>query len=273
MIAFIFSLIFINAVWADPFLRWTTATQIVEQHEFYQNNEVITKPQNSWQTLFGILYQDATLKDNKDCLFYRVPGEEGGILKLRSISPAEKCDDYQYQQGDKEWTQLKALQYTIEDNYINITLTHAHYRIERWDIPLLNVFERKKPTNSQSSAEYRAAKMIFLTPSAADKSIRPVPVRINIAKLCHAVADDCREIMPSECWKCPEGWYEIPNGCPQGPKYCGVITCGQKNRPACRRGLVWQRKEADYGCRSDHSFAYCAEGLTIQCQGALPYCI
>ena len=264
----------INVSYADPSWKWTNAIKIVDKHEFYTNNEIIVRPKNSWQTLFGVLYHDSNLKTLKDCLYYKVPGDgEAGTLKMKTI-PAEKpCEEFLFAVGDQEWKGLKALQYSLDDKLLSVSLTTAQFQVEKWDVPLFNVFSHPEPKLSMSSAEYRSPKVMYLTPYKGMATIRPEKGSpLSDKKLCHDVNEICEEKSPSICSECSNGWYEIPNGCPEGPKYCGNLGCGQKSQPACRRGIMYQREEKVYNCVEDSSFAYCSKGLTLQCQGNLPYC-
>jgi hypothetical protein len=271
---FYFILLMMNAAHADPTWKWSNSIKIVEKHEFYVNNEVIIRPKDSWQTLFAVLYHDSNLKTFKDCIFYKVPGSETGILKLKTITADKKCEDFLYRPGDQEWKNLKALQFSVKENLLSISQTDANFQIEKWDVPLFNVFEHPKPIGLMSSAEYRSPKAIYLTPYKGILTIRPeAATPIQDKKICHDISEDCEEKSPSTCSQCSEGWYEMPNGCVQGPKYCGSIECGLKNQPACRRGMKYQRVQTEYRCREDHSFAYCAKGLRVECHVNLPYCI
>lgn len=261
---------------AKPTGRWMTALEVVEKHEFYQNNEVILKPKGSWQTLFAVIYTDGQLRRKKDCVYYRVPSEEPGILKIKTIDSKGSCEEHLFQPGDEEISGLKSLQYSITDQDISLYLTHQKFKIERWNVPLLNIHKRPSPRPLLSSAEYRSPKMIFLSPSNKDLKTE-LPKKIGLLQdneKCHHISDDCKELAPSRCHECPEGWSEIPNGCPVGPKVCGVHRCGLKHQPACRRGLKYQRKdEKKFDCRIDNGFAYCSKGHSIQCQGSEAWCL
>ncbi len=272
MIFSIFFFIF-GLAHADPSWRWTNATKIVEKHEFYTNNEMITRPANSWQTLFAVLYNDANLKTFKDCLFFKVPGEEPGILKLKTIGQNDKCESFIFSPGDEQWTDIKALQFSVEGKFLSLSITNKKFEVEQWSAALFNVFSHPEPKMLMSSAEYRSPKVMYLTPYKGTKMVRPQKSLLQDLKVCHEVSDDCKILSPSVCSQCPNGWHEITNGCPQSPKFCGQKECGQKNGPACRRGFKYQKKEIPFSCRDDSSFAYCAKGLTIQCQGNLPYCL
>ena len=263
-----------NVSYADPSWKWANAIKIVDKHEFYKNNEIIERPKNSWQTLFGVLYHDSNLKTLKDCVYYKVPGEdEAGILKLKTVAADKACGEFLYAPGDQEWKNLKAVQYSLTEQILNVSITTGKFEIEKWDVPLFNVFENPEPKLLMSSAEYRSPPVMYLTPYKGAAAIHPVKgTALADKKLCHDVNEVCEEKSPSICSQCSNGWYEVPNGCAQGPKYCGDLGCGQKAQPACRRGMKFQRVEKTYNCVEDSSFAYCAKGFTVQCQGNLPYC-
>jgi hypothetical protein len=273
MILFV-CLFIISFVHADPSWKWTNAIKIVEKHEFYVDNEVIVKPKDSWQLLFAVLYHDSNLKTYKDCIFYRVPGLEMGTLKIKSVPANTGCEKFLYEPGDQEWKDLKAVQYSLLGNLLTLSQTNSKFQIETWNVPLFNVFEHPAPKGLMSSAEYRSPRAIYLAPYKGVLAVRPQPSTLKLdKKICHDVGDDCLEKTPSVCTQCPEGWYEIPNGCGQGPKFCGSVECGLKNQPACRRGMKFQRIKSEYQCGEDQLFAYCAKGLRIDCRSNLPYCI
>ncbi len=259
--------------WADPSWRWSTATGILEKHEFYTNNEMIVTPKGSWQVLFAVMYRDQTLSVHKDCLMYKVPSTDPGHLKIKTIEASQRCEDFLFLPGDEEWKDLKALHYSIERGVLSVFLTHSQYRNEEWIIPLFNLYSRPVPKKLMSSAEFRSPKMIFLSPQKTPIPQLPLmKSKFERQTQCQKVSDQCEVESPSTCEKCPEGWYEVPNGCPVGPKYCGVLDCGQKNQPACRRGMAYQRVKKKFECRGDYSFAYCALGLSLYCEGAEAFC-
>lgn len=250
---------------------WATTLQIVEKHEFYKNNEVIGKPAGTWQTLFALIYPDSHLRLIKECVFYKIPAAENGILKVKKMSPHEKCENSLLSQGDNEWPDIIALQYFLEGNRLSLNMTFDKYKSEKWIYTFVNYFSPPAPKKLLSSAEFKTPKLIMLGPASTQKIDFP-KIATKPQKNCHQISDDCEELSPSSCAQCPEGWYEIPNGCPNGPKYCGVLECGGKNQPACRRGMRYQRIEKKYECRTDNSFAYCSTGLNVVCEGSLAYC-
>lgn len=247
--------------------HWSYVLELGDKHEFYQNNEEIVKPKDSWQTLVSLHYVDGNFSRVKDCIFFKVPGSSDGILKLKTISINQKCEDALFDGGYKELTEIKNLQFSILENELNIDFTKKDFKSEKWKIPLKKSL-KKSPLNN-SSAEYKASKIIYLAPEVSGP-VKKSPL-LKEGENCHKINDDC-ETSSSRCNECPQGWYEIPNGCPEGPKYCGYLACGKKNGPACRRGIVWQKKEQDFDCRVDTSFAYCSKGLFVQCEGRKAFC-
>jgi hypothetical protein len=260
-----------SLVFADPTIRWSSAIDVVEKHEFYIDGEVITKPQDTWQTLFGVTFLDGRGVLAKDCLYYRVPGKTPGILRLRTVPVLEMCEKYIFEDSSEKWENIKTLEYSVTPEKISLTMELPNYKSEKWEVPRLNLKPSVKPAIHMSSAEFRSGSMIFLS-SVVVESGSAASLENQKKKLCHDISDDCQELSPSTCGNCNEGWYEVPNGCSVGPKYCGILECGKKHQPACRRGYVWQRSDKKFDCRQDNSFAYCLKGLEIQCHGAEAFC-
>lgn len=264
-------LIFSFNLFASQPAHWANLFEVSDRHEFYENHESIIKPMDSWQTLFGLVYIDRELQRIKDCVFFRVPGHENGVLKIKTISALEKCDDYLLKDGDKEYSEVKAFQFAVFGNELKIDLSFADFRTEKWKAKIQSSFTKPEATMGLSSAEFKSPGIIFLAPSLRNVKVAKKPFP-ELNTLCHDINEDCEELKPSTCADCSTGWYEITNGCSQGPKYCGILQCGKKDQPACRRGLKWQKKEINADCRIDSSFAYCSKGFFIHCDGKKAYC-
>lgn len=255
--------------WCQP-LHWSNLIEVTDRHEFYANNQTIVKPRDSWQTLFSVVYPDRNLKILKDCVFYRVPGDEAGHLKIVTVSKAENCELPVETKKTLDVGELKALQFSVTDKAIQLNLTDKRFHVTEWKIAVTHKEARKSPELFLSSAAYRSPKLIMLAPATAAK---PTPgMSLKSGEICHAISDDCKELKPSVCSQCPGPWFEVPNGCTNGPKYCGTKECGKKDGPACRRGMKFQGKGSKFDCRVDASFAFCAPGLTVTCDGQSAWC-
>ncbi len=248
--------------------KWENAKGIVEKHEFYGNGEIIIKPQNSWQALFALTFLDSNFNLTKDCVYYRVPGDEPGKLKVKAVPFETECNAEILSAGDTEIEQVSGLSFFVEENGVKIVFQH-NKKNEAWSVTTVADWKKPKPKLLLSSADYKSPAIVYLA-SGASSSKKPEGLKDGI--LCHNIASDCQELSPSTCRNCEHGWIEIPNGCVTGPKACGVLSCGGKDQPACRRGIVWQRKEETFDCRSNTSFAWCSGKLSVTCDGDKAYC-
>lgn len=252
-------------------LHWTHILEVRDRHEFYENDQLITAPRESWQTLFSLVFLDEKFSRVKDCVYFRVPGVDPGKLKVRTLPGSAKCDDHLLEKGDLEIDSLKSLSFHTGEREVRVDFVKQDLSLDKWVISLEAVFHQPELKLHLSSAEYRAPKLIYLASSLLASSKPPEPF-LPDKTLCHDVKDDCSEASESRCDRCEHGWHEVPNACPRGPKYCGVISCGKKGGPACRRGMRWQRTEVNFDCRTNSSYAYCARGLKVVCEGQKAYC-
>ncbi|HXH31119.1 MAG TPA: hypothetical protein VNJ01_09940 [Bacteriovoracaceae bacterium] len=268
-----FLLIFVSVLSQSEVPKnWAQVFEIRDRHEFYQNNRVVSKPVNSWQTLFAVAYYDINLNLRKDCLLYKVPGEEPGTLKVKTIASDGSCEDHIFTPGDWELKGIKALQFAVTETNLNVSITLSESKTEKWSVTF-----QKKPLQSQpklfmSSAGFKGASVMLLAPESGPAAVAVENKEVADGTLCHDVTDECVEQKSSTCVDCPRGWYEVPNGCPSGPKYCGPHQCGHKGQPACRRGMRYQKARKKFECRLDSSFAYCSPGLTVECDGNKAFC-
>jgi hypothetical protein len=114
--------------------HWSYIDAIHEKHEFYKNDEVIVKPKESWQTLFSLAYIDREFHSAKDCIYYKVPGQELGIIKIKTISSSDKCDESLLVSGDREITGIKSLKYSGNEESIILDFTTNDLKSQKWNI-------------------------------------------------------------------------------------------------------------------------------------------
>ncbi|MFL5786399.1 MAG: hypothetical protein ACJ76H_17425 [Bacteriovoracaceae bacterium] len=264
----IFLLLFSFVIHAATPPKWENAKSIVDRHEFYPNDEEITKPQDTWQVLFALTFLDASFHVSKDCVYYRVAGTEPGKLKIKTLPVETDCANEILATGDEEWDQVTALKFATTPTSATLEF-RKNGKAEKWTATLMKDWKRPEAKLLLSSADFKSPRMIFLAPAPlSEKNFRT----LKDGTLCHDISSDCSEKSASFCQNCENGWTEIPNGCTAGPKVCGNVDCGGKDKPACRRGMVWQRKDFTPDCRSDSSFAWCSKGLQVSCDGDRAYC-
>jgi hypothetical protein len=253
---------------ADFPRRWENAKGLVERHEFYADGEMLTKPADTWQTLFALTFLDGSFHLSKDCVFFRVPGDEPGILKMKIVPANESCVNQILSHGDQEIKNISDLKMKTSGGSVELEF-HSDGKKNTWKFSLLKDWKRPEVKPLLSSADFKSPGVIYLS---QENSGAAMLKGINDGEICHDISNDCSEKAPSVCSECEHGWQEIPNGCAIGPKICGPLTCGRKNQPACRRGYVWQRKEHRSDCRINSDFAWCSKGLSVFCDGDRAWC-
>lgn len=271
MIFILLTSFFLKALAQEP-IHWNYLLSVEDKHEFYESGKTIDRPKNSWQVLFSLGFLDRNFSYRKDCIMYKVPGDETGVLKIKTTDYDISCDQFLFKEGDIEIKDIKSLQFNLEGSSLEILYSQTNFKNGKLEAKLQSHFQRPEAKTHLSSTEFKSAKIIMLAPV---KNLNTTPTKIPLLsdkEICHKIDEDCNEVSPSTCSQCAHGWYEIPNGCSKGTKVCGYKECGQKDGHACRRGLKWQRKDSDYDCRTDKSFAYCVKGLKVICEGKDAFC-
>lgn len=254
-------------VWAK---NWLTGTAIVDQHQGYTSGDVIQRPAGTWQLLYGVVRVKGPAEDSvKDCVWVKVPTAQDGALKIVSVARTEPCADNWDQAGWVHLQNLRAVQFSIEKNKVKFWITDQSGRVQQFKTELLNLRTRTAPMLFDASAPARIIPGVFLF--APNSSIAlPVP-----KDLTGGIADEYPSAACSfedgSCERCRWGVYRVRNG-KAFDYYCGVDRCGQKNAPACDRGVTWQRLRKNYSCRADQSYAFCAPGLKVECVGEQAVC-
>lgn len=264
--------LFVSQVFSQEPIHWNYLLSVADKHEFYENDKPVDKPQNSWQVLFSLSFLDSNFSYKKDCVLFKVPGEESGILKVKTIKATESCDQQLFVPGDFEIPDIKSLQFSLEETRLEISYSQKNFNNGKLEANLQSSFKRPEARTNLSSAEFKSAKIIMLAPVKSGEAKQPGIPLIADKEVCHKIEDDCSEAAVSSCSQCANGWYEIPNGCPTGPKVCGFKECGKKDAHACRKGYMWQRSDVEYDCRTNSSFAYCEKGLKVVCEGRNAFC-
>ena len=134
MMNFLILMIFSVSSWALPLpADWSSAYRIIERHEFYAEGKLITEPRDSWQHLFSIRILSEDFTEQKDCVFYYVPGELPGKLKIKTIGVKESCLDQLMTRGDETWEDVKGLQYSSLASGLKLSFTHKKEAVT-WEI-------------------------------------------------------------------------------------------------------------------------------------------
>jgi hypothetical protein len=244
----------------DLSLRWASAFSIGDKHEFYQNNQVMIEPSDTYQLIFSIKYISGQPYEVKnDCVWIKIPGESLGQILVETTSDCQKRN-----QPQVVWDHLKSIQFELNENSLKLLVSLENGRVKTQHIQFLNVPKKQKFKLFDSSVPNREYKGVFF--------LAPNPSEEFKASQNRELADDeaCK-LEDQTCLKCKNNFYKI--GDKDNIQYfCGNPRCGEKNRPACPRGEKWQRKRDLFSCRLNPEHLYCGPNLTLECQGELGFC-
>ena len=241
--------------------EWIYATAI---GNLKYNNEIITRPPGFEQLVMELtIPSSGGLADIKHCLYYQVPYKEKiGLLRVQEIKNQMQCPDSA--SNDKTLATLSGVDnfkiivanYKIIMNFnydkkqteisiptpnIELGLVHEKYRplTEKRLIPGLRLLKLNEDSFDFASNKYLG--------QLSDRFARGTAIR------CQQVNKDCETVGENRCEQCRYGWYEVVDfQCPQGgSKFCGQNHCGEKNEPACPRGVKVVHPEDAGICQND----------------------
>ena len=189
------------------------------------------------------------LADKIHCLYYQVPYKEKvGRIRVQETKNQSECPDVPNENiffvsldkidnfkistsGHKirmnfDYQKIKT-EILIPTPNIESGLIHEKYRAltEKRLISGLRLLRLNEDSFDFASNKYLG--------QLSDRFSRGTAIR------CHQVNVDCKTIGENRCEQCRYGWYEVVDfQCPQGgSKFCGQNHCGEKNEPACPRGI------------------------------------
>ncbi len=213
-------------------------------------NQVISRPPGLEQLIMKLEMPEAGgLEKKRHCVYYTVGfKQKKSSLVINDLKGTEDCTIV----SDQENTFLKAIELNqLEINMVNfeIQLSFAYLNKNRIiKVPLLNIEGEKehsklKPMKTKSF--HQGLKILKISDDSFDfalnKNLGKISDRFSrgTAIRCHQVDKNCQNIGENRCMDCKYGWYEVVDfQCPQGgSKFCGQNHCGEKNEPACPRGV------------------------------------
>ncbi len=240
---------------------WLTGIRVVEVNSNYPALAPITKPKSTQQKLFAVL-RAASLEEGiqKDCVFYQIPGDKAGELRVTTVGYQESCDPeariiYRIDE-------IKELQYSIEGTQVSFWVTMMNSATRVIQVSLLNATQAKSAKLYESSGQRGVFYLAPNTPLAGQ------PKPLLIGELSDEYPKHPCSFEAGTCQFCRYGVYRINTG----EYFCGIDRCGQKNQPACIRGERWQRSREKFSCRADNSHVICSPGLVIDCEGERAIC-
>lgn len=236
-----------------------------EKLDKLKNNDVeITRPPGFEQLVMELkIPQRGGLTYKTHCVYYLVPyKEKASNFTVQELSSVDSCPD----------VSEKGMTFVSVDGIKNLKVSFKNFKLtmeflsgndkHKLEIPIPNIetgliHEKYRPLKEkrlmsglkflrldEDSFDFASNRYLG---KLSDKFSRGSAIR------CHQVNKDCQTVGENRCEECRYGWYEVVDfQCPQGgSKFCGQNHCGEKNEPACPRGIKVVDIEDAGICQSD----------------------
>lgn len=251
---------------AKLFNNWISAFEIRIISNATNTDKVVVKPPYSWVPLFeSTFYVDGSNKTAKQCLLYKTPFKtQLGQVKVIDLKENELCE------------QILDVDNSLENIFLDDVNNFKIYFVKN-TLRLKFEFNSKQTDlefpmyNLKSRPVFKHLKEVefgqilngvtLLGKKTGDvnhakESQRPIgnfDDRYSDGSAKKCVTDSCNE--------CRYGSFETLNG----TKFCGINRCGQKNEPACFRGLKYKTYTLEKACMTDSPVGFCKKGLSVNC--------
>ncbi len=248
---------------ADQLLttEWVYATAL---DQLKYNGEVITRPPGFEQLVMSLVIPTkGGLSSNRHCVYYQVPyKEKQGVLIVEVVKNAEACGETSGENKNfLKLTGIDKLKVTFQNFKLNLDFSY-NKKSYTMSTPLANIESGLIHEKYQGLKEKRLVsglRLLRLSDESFDfgsnKYLGKLSDRFSRGNAirCEQVNKDCETIGENRCDQCRYGWYEVVDfQCPQGgSKFCGQNHCGEKNEPACPRGIKVIDPEEAGICQSD----------------------
>lgn len=224
----------------------------------------ITRPPGVEQLLFSLVIPaKGGIDFNRHCVFYKVPYKQTpGEIKVSKLKGLDACPETSDDNNSVVINNVTKL--IVGFKNFQLSLSFKQNDVQRnLVIPLMNVSLGKSHEKYSSMKEKRLAdamQFLRLSDESFDYSTNRYLGKLSdrfsngSAIRCHQVTKDCENVGENRCDQCRYGWYEVVDfQCPQGgSKFCGQNHCGEKNEPACPRGIKVIGDDEDEGiCQND----------------------
>lgn len=227
------------------------------------NGSVITRPPGVDLLVLGMELPEAGgLSSKKHCVYYLVPYKDNpGQLKITEMKSTDTCPEVA---SEKIWLKLDDIK-ELSISLVNFKIVLAFIQDQKKrliEIPLPNLeggVVHAKYSPLKENKLFDGMRYLRLTEDSFDYASNRYLGKLadrfgqGSAIRCHHVNKDCETVGENRCDDCRYGWYEVVDfQCPQGgSKFCGQNHCGEKNEPACLRGVQVVDQEEQGICQND----------------------
>lgn len=242
--------------------RWISTTSIEKINTNYKSLSEVNSPKGTVHELLKINFLDRNYRKVSDCVFYKIPEFNEGVLFIVENPKNLKCKDLV---ADKAYVKLQNIRNLgIEIGkklIIKIDLVKLKYN-------LLNL-SKKRSKKLLSSSALNTSLIASDVEYSLDRSDE-----LKDGEICFDIDDECKVLIEDKCDSCVGSSFAvIASSC--GVKYqrrCGENICGTKNNPACIRGFKTSGVSPQNYCINDSPVGFCQEGLRVVCENGTLIC-
>lgn len=240
-------------IYNELFKQWIFVTKV----EWQNQTGLISSPKGIELYLGNITTNIDFKKSNVYCLYYRTPiKNKTGLLTIVSEDAFYQCPltasgNILYQLDDVTEFQF------LPNNYeLNLEFKKNNQAL-KWNFPFYNlklgsIHEKYKPERELKKIngftvlpfDYETNKTFSGKGKKTDRFSQKSAIK------CKTVNQNCETIGEDFCQLCNFGSFEVVDyACPNGgSRFCGINHCGEKNEPACLRGILNKDAEIDGIC-------------------------
>jgi hypothetical protein len=240
----------VNIDWLESklYLDWIYAHSISE----IKWKGVISRPVGVEVLLFQI---------ERHCVYYRVPFKKiKGELMIVDNRELVKCSETPSGEVLYSLANINNLEVKLENFEIHLSFAIDEKKVN-WSFPLYNLSFGSKHEKNRSEVEIKKINGLILINenqklnSAETQKIGKFndSYSLKTAVMCRRVNKDCEVVGEDICHQCQFGSFEVVDfQCLKGgSRYCGINHCGEKNEPACIRGMQTLDGDVDGICEAN----------------------
>ena len=228
------------------------------------NNTELTRPPGFEQLVMELVIpQKGGLNYKTHCVYYTVAYKEKiSNLKIQELKDLDSCPENS-EKGETFVTLDGVNNLVVTFSGFKLILSFQYYHIQqKIEIPMPNIESgviHEKYHAMKEKKLMSGLKFLRLNEESFENSTNKYLGKLSdrfskgSAIRCHQVDKDCHTVGENRCEECRYGWYEVVDfQCTQGgSKFCGQNHCGEKNEPACPRGIKVVPQEEAGICQSD----------------------
>ena len=206
-------------------------------------------------------------------LYYRIPFKKlKGKLSIIESKLTDKCPEIPSDNILYKIENIDYLNVEFKNFELDLTMKNGNNK-DHWKFPFYNLSAPHKHQSFKPEIENKKLNSLTLLREVKREShfdflgSKFDRFSNNTSLICLNIDQKCNIVGENRCEQCRFGWFEVVNkNCPiRGNRYCGINHCGEKNEPACLRGLNKYDENEEGICEGDLKPVYNADFILI-CQ-------